>query len=606
MLMNSPLSPRMQVKDKRFVFTGDLSKEREYYMAKIISLGGKVTMQISNKTDYLVVGKNGGPVKIRTANEKGCKIVDEHAVNMMIEHDEEYNGKSNNVNDNMKNGKSNGDIKNNKHNSNGSIKNDKYNVEDNNDNIKNDNNGNIRNDNVRNTVSGSTSMATMSRVDIFNSLWTNKYEPKRLEDVLGNKTAKDHLVNYLKNYKKGRGLLISGPPGTGKSLSVKLACQQLDMQRIEFNASDVRNKSSLSEYVGQFVNCACISQKKRVLVMDECDGMTSDRGGLAELAQIIRMTHLPVVCICNDKQAVRSLLTVCDEVVFRKLETRQILGCIRNIVKKEGRSIQDADIVKTCMSANNDMRYILNNLQGCVSSGTGAPFRKIVAKNIFDNLFEIFSNSRVADKMDVFFREYDMMPLMLFENYLRSDVCDVIRAGRAPVADRLDVFGLCSTLSTNMSVYARSSDSISLADTFLKKMGGSDWSLLSVYGLLSTVVPSKNLKISQRAEFPKLLGHTSKHNKHMDVFRTFHFHFNARSDITEFIFYDLPLLLGTYVDNLSRNMIDENVRFLVSTNLLKSDCDDALDVLGMGKGVDGKSKAAMTRAYKKIERKLPY
>ncbi len=35
--------------------------------------------------------------------------------------------------------------------------------------------------------------------------------------------------------------------------------------------------------------------------MDEIDGMSSDRGGLAELIQQIKKTHQPIICICNNR-----------------------------------------------------------------------------------------------------------------------------------------------------------------------------------------------------------------------------------------------------------------------------------------------------------------
>lgn len=35
--------------------------------------------------------------------------------------------------------------------------------------------------------------------------------------------------------------------------------------------------------------------------MDEVDGMSSDRGGSKALIDIIKLTKVPIICICNDR-----------------------------------------------------------------------------------------------------------------------------------------------------------------------------------------------------------------------------------------------------------------------------------------------------------------
>ena len=55
---------------------------------------------------------------------------------------------------------------------------------------------------------------------------------------------------------------------------------------------------------------AGFATNKRVIIMDEVDGMSSgDFGGNAELIALIKRTTTPVICVCNDRQkdSVRSL-----------------------------------------------------------------------------------------------------------------------------------------------------------------------------------------------------------------------------------------------------------------------------------------------------------
>lgn len=72
---------------------------------------------------------------------------------------------------------------------------------------------------------------------------------------------------------------------------------------------------------------------KRVLIMDEVDGMAGneDRGGVQELIQLIKTTHIPIICMCNDRnlQKMRSLVSYCFDLPFAKPKLEQIrVSCV--------------------------------------------------------------------------------------------------------------------------------------------------------------------------------------------------------------------------------------------------------------------------------------
>ncbi len=73
-----------KVKGKSFVFTGALSKPREYYKELIEKMGGIVRNSISKKVDYLVVGENPGS-KLKKAQEYNIPIINEEELLKMLE-----------------------------------------------------------------------------------------------------------------------------------------------------------------------------------------------------------------------------------------------------------------------------------------------------------------------------------------------------------------------------------------------------------------------------------------------------------------------------------------------------------------------------------------
>ena len=104
-----------------------------------------------------------------------------------------------------------------------------------------------------------------------------------------------------------RGILISGPPGIGKTTSAHLCAKMAGFTPIELNASDARSKklvenstnianTSLDGWMhgAAATNAAGVHiTDKSCLIMDEVDGMSAgDRGGVGALVALIKKTKV--------------------------------------------------------------------------------------------------------------------------------------------------------------------------------------------------------------------------------------------------------------------------------------------------------------------------
>ncbi len=72
-----------EIKDKSFVFTGTLSRPREYYKSLIEQKGGIVRNSISKKLDFLVLGDNPGS-KLDKAKKLNISLISEHELIDML------------------------------------------------------------------------------------------------------------------------------------------------------------------------------------------------------------------------------------------------------------------------------------------------------------------------------------------------------------------------------------------------------------------------------------------------------------------------------------------------------------------------------------------
>lgn len=96
-------------------------------------------------------------------------------------------------------------------------------------------------------------------------LWTSRYAPTNLKEICGNKANVERLGDWLeawpKLYKDGfkkpgkdglgiyRAVLISGPPGIGKTTAAHLVAKTKGYDVVEMNASDTRSKKLIQVHL---------------------------------------------------------------------------------------------------------------------------------------------------------------------------------------------------------------------------------------------------------------------------------------------------------------------------------------------------------------------
>ena len=529
-----------------FVFTGEMEMEREGARLSVIMLGGRVVTSPTGRTTHVVVGRNPGPSKMSKAKELRVQILDESGFKCLLD---KHTGP--------------------------------------------------RSDAIHLQHVDTDTRGSDTRRDC--GLWCEKWRPKGPAELVGNQGVYTQLKGFLQGKTKFAGAVVSGPPGIGKTTMVHLAARELGLDVIEFNASDTRSKNDLLEKVRGRLNFHSVSKNmkldKKVLVMDEIDGMTSDRGGLSELVGIIKASKIPVVCICNDRYhpKIRSMAYSCMDLRFRRPETRQVLPRIKTVLQEEGFSLPETLLGEVVQTSGGDIRYILNTLQAVVRGkemryGSVLDLaRKTAMRGIFDLTSIVFQRKKAADKIEAYFEDYSLLPLMVQENYLKQDLGHISAACAAAF-------------------------SISVADVIEASIRGPNqlWSLAPVHAFFSIAAPTCGRGLAGKIDFQTHLGRASQLQKHRRQLRDIRRHaFKCvRTGTTETRMYYVDLVFRQYASMLACGRIDDAVSVLVNYYLLKEDIDAMGELVFGGadvlKGIDTSKKAALTRAYKKLERNLPY
>lgn len=204
--------------------------------------------------------------------------------------------------------------------------------------------------------------------------WVEKYRPKELGDLVAHEAIVSILDKLIESNKLPH-LLFHGPPGTGKTSTIKAAAKKMYGPKyasmiLELNASDARGIDVVRDQIKEFAGTRKLfSTGVKLVVLDEADNMTND--AQAALRRIIeKYTENTRFCmICNYVNKITpALQSRCTKFRFAPLKPEQIIDRLNSIVTQEQVNISPDGIEALLELSGGDMRRVLNLLQSATMS----------------------------------------------------------------------------------------------------------------------------------------------------------------------------------------------------------------------------------------------
>jgi replication factor C large subunit len=272
-------------------------------------------------------------------------------------------------------------------------------------------------------------------------LWSEKYRPASLEEMVGNEEGRAKLQLWLKRWKPGsKAALLVGPPGTGKTTTVHLVAREAELQLVELNASDSRTKEKLSRKVGEAIASTSLFGGRSLIFLDEVDGLAgrADFGAVEFIKDAVKKSQSPVVMAANDPESdeVRKLGSAASKIEFRKPEPAEVVKRLERIAQKERLAVSKDEITKMAQAANGDLRAAINFLQ------SGIPGRKdeeMTASESVNAFFDAADENAALRALRAYPRQPRDKIKDIFTAVVRSRVHEERKSGALEVLSRADV-----------------------------------------------------------------------------------------------------------------------------------------------------------------------
>ena len=208
--------------------------------------------------------------------------------------------------------------------------------------------------------------------------WPEKHRPRKLDGLVGNREAiralKSWVESWISKIPGKRAALLVGPPGTGKTASVGALANDLDMELVEFNSSDKRNKDSIETLVWRAASQQTLDGRPRLILLDEVDGLsgTSDRGGVGAILKVIKDAVHPIVMTANDPNSPRlkDLMKVCQVHNFEIIENNDIEKILKHILSENNVDVSEEALNEIVEGSGGDLRAAISDLESQVRSGS--------------------------------------------------------------------------------------------------------------------------------------------------------------------------------------------------------------------------------------------
>ncbi|EQC38291.1 replication factor C subunit 2 [Saprolegnia diclina VS20] len=212
----------------------------------------------------------------------------------------------------------------------------------------------------------------------FEAPWVEKYRPTTLSQVVGNNETVSRL-RVIAREGNMPNIIISGPPGIGKTTSILCLARDLlgdtlmKTAVLELNASDDRGIDTVRNKIKMFAmqKVTLPPNRHKIVILDEADSMTTAaQQALRRTMEVFSATTRFALACNNSTKIIEPIQSRCAILRYTRLKDEMLLERLVQVCDAEGVGYSDDGMAALIFTAEGDMRNALNNCQA-THSGFG-------------------------------------------------------------------------------------------------------------------------------------------------------------------------------------------------------------------------------------------
>ncbi|HLC65848.1 MAG TPA: replication factor C large subunit [Candidatus Nanoarchaeia archaeon] len=251
-------------------------------------------------------------------------------------------------------------------------------------------------------------------------LWTEKYKPRKEEEVVGQFMCIAKLRKFLTNFKASgkKAVILHGPTGSGKTCIPYVIASGLNWEVIEANASDFRSKEEVNSKIGSAMLQRSLFSAGKIILVDDIDAFAAeDRGGLQALQKLIEASPCPFVLTASDVSDFKfnSLKRVSEVIDMERIPAEVIANRLNEICSAEHLKCSFENLRRIALRSGNDLRAAINDLQSLYVRGNE------VTKDDIELLSERERTETLVNALTKIFKTTDIEVALKSFDYVSED-----------------------------------------------------------------------------------------------------------------------------------------------------------------------------------------
>ena len=215
--------------------------------------------------------------------------------------------------------------------------------------------------------------------------WTEKYRPKTLDDVIGQKLVVERLKSFVE---RGNfpNMIFAGSPGVGKTACAIAMARDLYGDNMvgafrELNASDARGIDVIRGDVKEFAKTISIAKVPiKIIFLDESDALTADAQHALRRTMEVFSSETRFIFSANyASKIIEPIQSRCVVFRFKPLTEEEMRAYIKRIVGAEKLNLDDKALDALIYVGDGDLRRLTNVLQSASTQ-----HKRITESSIYD------------------------------------------------------------------------------------------------------------------------------------------------------------------------------------------------------------------------------